>query len=101
MAVEIPEVINKKCTYTANHARSGAADLQVVLADLGSVEHRVERGDFVDLHRCHFEHLGHLVHRGECKEVIVLFLRDKQHWDHAARFVVVWVPLKKGLNCSV
>ena len=90
-----------KCTYTANHARSGAADLQVVLAHLGAVEHRVERGDFVDLHRGHLEHFCHLVHSGQREEVIVLLLRDKQHWDDAARFVVFGVPLEQGLNCSV
>lgn len=90
-----------KCTYTANHAWSGAADLQVVLAHLGAVEHRVERGDFVDLHRGHLEDLCHFVHCGQSEEVIVLLLRDKQHWDDAARFVVVGVPLEQGINRSV
>ena len=94
-------ILQWKCTYTANHARSGAADLQVVLAHLGAVEHRVERGDFVDLHRGHLENFRHFVHSGECEEVIVLLLRDKQHWDDAARFVVFGVPLEQGINRSV
>ena len=70
-------------TYTAEHARSGAANLQVVLADLGSVEHGVESGDFVNLHRGHLEDLGGFVHSRQGQEVVVLLLRNEEHGNNS------------------
>ena len=49
-------------TYTTNHAWGRAADLQMVLADLSTVEHSVEASHFVNLHRGHLEDLGSFVH---------------------------------------
>ena len=49
-------------TYTTNHTWGRAADLQMVLADSSTVEHRVEACDFVDLHWGHLEDLGSFVH---------------------------------------
>ena len=88
-------------TYTAEHARSGAANLQVVLADLGSVEHGVEGGDFVDLHGGHLEDLGGLVHGREGQEVVVLLLCNEQDGDDCGRLVVVGVLGQELLNGSV
>ncbi len=79
------------CTYASEHARGCATDLQVVLANLRSVEHSVERGNLIDLHRGHLEDLGDLVHSRQSQEVIVLFLSDKKSGDHAAGLVVVGV----------
>ena len=89
------------CTYTANHAGGSAANLEVILAELCAVEHRVEGSDFVHLHRSHLEDLGDLVHSGKSKEVIVLLLSDKQDGDDAAGLVVVRVLGEKSLNGSV
>lgn len=68
-------------TYTAEHARSGSANLQMVLADLGSVEHGVEGSDFINLHWGHLEDLGGLVHGRKGQEVIVLLLCNEQDRD--------------------
>jgi len=38
---------------SSEHARSGSTDLEVVLADLSSVEHGVETGYFIHLHGSH------------------------------------------------
>lgn len=48
-----------------------------MFADLGTVEHRVEGSNLVNLHWSHLKSLGHLVHRGESQEVIVLFLHEE------------------------
>ncbi len=47
---------------TPEQARCGAANLEMILADFGSVEHRVKGGDLVNLHGGHFKNLGDLVH---------------------------------------
>lgn len=93
--------VKQRDTYTSEETRSRAAHLQVVLADLRSVEHRVKARDFVDLHWSHLEDLGDLVHRRESQEVVVLLLSDKQNWDHARRLVVAWVLLLQDLNCRI
>lgn len=69
-------------TYTSEHAWSCSTNLQVILANLCSVEHRVKRSDFINLHRGHLQNLGDLVHRGKCQEVIVLLLSNEQDRDH-------------------
>jgi len=66
---------------SSQHARSGAAYLKMILADLGAVEHGVEGGDLVDLHGLHVEDLRDLVHRRESQKVIVLLLCNKQSRD--------------------
>ena len=53
----------------------------MVLADLSSVKHSVERSNFVHLHGGHFEGLGDFVHSGECQEVVVLLLGDEKGRD--------------------
>jgi hypothetical protein len=70
-------------TYTSQEAWRSSADLQVVLSDLGAVEHGVETGHLVDLHWSHLENLGDLVHCGESEEVVVLLLSDEKSWDAA------------------
>ena len=69
-------------TYSSNHAWGGSADLKVVLADSGSVEHREERGDLIDLHWGHLENLGSLVHGRQSQEVVVLLLSKEQYWKN-------------------
>jgi hypothetical protein len=88
-------------TYTAKHARRRAADLEVVLADFGSVEHCVEGRNLVHLHRSHLQHFRCLVHRRQSQKVIVLFLGDKEGRDHSRRLVVVWVLGEELLNGCV
>ena len=73
---------------TSQLARGCSAHLQVILADLGPIEHGVEGGDLVDLHGLHIEDLGDFVHCGESEEVIVLLLRDEQGRD-ACRLLIV------------
>ncbi len=63
----------------------------MVLADLRSIEHSVERGNLIDLHGGHLEDLGDLVHSRQSQEVIVLLLSDEKSGDHAAGLVVVGV----------
>ena len=81
------------CTYASEHAWGSAADLEMVLADLGSVEHGVEGGDLVDLHVGHFEDLGSLVHGAQRQEVVVLLLGSNGGRGHdstdGVRFV--WI----------
>ena len=60
----------------------------MILAHLGTVEHRIKAGDLVDLHRCHFQNFGNFVHGGESQEVGVLFLSYEQEWDDCGVFVV-------------
>lgn len=88
-------------TYTAEEAGGRAADLEVVLADLGAVEHRVEGSDLVDLHGGHLEDLCNLVHRGQGQEVVVLLLSDEQDRNAARRLVVVRVLGLKRLDGGV
>ena len=78
-------------TYTTKEAGRGSADLQVILADLRPVEHRVEGGDLVHLHWRHLKHLGCLVHGTERQEVVVLLLSDEQDRDAGRGLVVVGV----------
>lgn len=73
---------------TSQLARCCSTYLQVILADLGPIEHGVEGGDLVDLHRLHIENFGDFVHCGQSKEVIVLLLRDEQGRD-ACRLLIV------------
>mmetsp|Transcript_1198 Transcript_1198/g.3012 ORF Transcript_1198/g.3012 Transcript_1198/m.3012 type:complete len:209 (+) Transcript_1198:652-1278(+) len=47
----------------ADHAGRRAAQLDEILADLGPVEHGVERRHFVDLHGLDLDELRHAVHR--------------------------------------
>ncbi len=47
---------------TPEQTRCGATNLEMILADFGSIEHRVKGGDFVNLHGGHFKNLGDLVH---------------------------------------
>lgn len=88
--LDVCEVLDglNNVTGAAEHARCGAADLEMVLADLGAVEHGIERGDFVDLHGSHVEDLGDLVHGGEGQEVVVLLLRDEEGRDAGGLLVV-------------
>jgi len=74
---------------TPDHAWSGGAELDVMSADLLSIEHGVERCYLEDLHGLHFQNLGNLVHGGECQEVIVLFLSDEKYWDDGTVLVVI------------
>lgn len=46
----------------SEHARSGAAELQVELAHALSVVHGVEGSHFEDVDLGNLEHLGHLLH---------------------------------------
>ena len=64
--------------------------MDVMSADLLSIEHGVERCNLEDLHGLHFQYLGYLVHSGECQEVIVLFLSNKKDWIDGTVFVVIW-----------
>ena len=43
----------RSITYTSEHAGSSTTHLEVVLAELGSVEHSVETSYLVDLHGSH------------------------------------------------
>ena len=86
---------------TTELARSGTAYLEVILSDLGSVEHRVERGNLVHLHGLHVQDLSDLVHGGECEEVVVLFLSDEQSRDACALLVVARVLIQQVLNLFV
>ena len=70
-------------TYASEHAGGRATHLQVVLADLRPVEHRVEGSDLVDLHGGHFEDLGGLVHGRQSQKVVVLLLSDEKNGDHS------------------
>lgn len=88
-------------TYTAEHARGGAADLQVVLANLRSVEHGVERGNLVDLHWGHFEDLRRLVHGGQSQKVVVLLLSNEQYRDASRGLVVSGVLVENSVNSGV
>lgn len=49
-------------TYTSEHARSGSAYLQMILADLATIEHSVETGNLINLHGGHVQNFGNLVH---------------------------------------
>lgn len=60
----------------------------MILTNPGSVEHGVERSDFIDLHGLHVEDFGDFVHGGEGQEVIVLLLRNEESWD-ACRLLIV------------
>ena len=53
------------------------------------------------MHRFHVKHLSDLVHGRECKEVVVLFLCDKQSGDTCALLVVIGVLLEQILNLFV
>ena len=88
-------------TYTTEHAWSGSTNLQMVLADLCSVEHCVEASDFIDLHRGHLENFGSLVHGWERQEVVILLLGNEQDWDAGRGFIVVWVLRQQRLNRGV
>ena len=70
----------------------------MILADLRSVEHRVERSDFINLHGGHFKDLGSLVHGGQGQEVVVLFLGNEQDWNDSRRLVVVWILGQELVN---
>ena len=79
----------KYCSsYASDHARSGAAHLQVELAYSAAVEHGVETGYLVDLHGSHVENLGDLVHRRESEVVLVLLLRYEEQGDDCGVLVV-------------
>ena len=67
---------------TPDHAGSCAAELDVILAESGSVEHGIERGDLVDLHGFHFQNLSDFVHSRKCKEIVVLLLSDEKDWNN-------------------
>jgi len=68
-------------TSASNHAGGSAANLKMVLSDLGTVEHSVETSDFVDLHGSHFEDLCNLVHGRQSQKVVVLFLGNEKSGD--------------------
>ena len=95
------QMVRDYCTYTSDHAGGGSAHLKMILANLGSVEHSEETGDFVDLHRGHLQDLGCLVHRSEGQEVVVLLLRDEKRGNHTRRLVVIRVLGHEGLDGSV
>ena len=78
-------------TYAAKETGCGSTDLQVILSDLRPVEHRVEGGDLVHLHRRHLQHLRCLVHGTQRQKVVVLLLSDEQDWNDSRRLVVVGV----------
>jgi len=86
---------------STEHARGGTAHLQVVLADLGTVEHGVERCDFIHLHGRHVENLGDLVHCREGEEVVVLLLSDEESRDASGLLVVRGVLVEQILDLSV
>jgi len=64
----------KDKTYTSKHTRSCTTDLKMVLSNFCSVEHCIERSDFIDLHGCHVKNLGHFIHCRESQEVAILLL---------------------------
>lgn len=88
-------------TYATEHAWGSSANLQVVFANLGSVEHGVESSHFIDLHWGHFQDLGSFVHGGQSQEVVVLLLGDEKDWDDSRRLVVIWELSEELLNGGV
>ena len=88
-------------TYSTDHAWGCPADLEVVLANFSAVEHRVEAGNFVDLHRGHIEDLCSFVHGGQGQKVVVLLLSDEEHRNDCRRLVIVGVPGQELLDGSV
>ena len=91
----------REITYSTDHAWGCPADLQVVLADSSTIEHRVEAGNFVDLHWGHIEDLCSFVHGGQGQKVVVLLLRDEEHGNDCRRLVIVGVPGQERLDGSV
>ncbi len=73
----------------------------MVLANLGSVEHRVEAGDLVNLHGRHLEDLSSLMHGRERQEVVVLLLSDEQDGDASRGLIVVGVLGQQVLDGSI
>jgi hypothetical protein len=68
-------------TYTSKHAWSCTTDLKMILANLSSIEHSIETGNFINLHWNHIQDLGNLVHCSKSEEVSVLLLSDHENWD--------------------
>ena len=73
----------------------------MVFSKLCSIEHGVEGGNLVDLHRLHLEDLSDLVHRRQSQEVVVLLLGNEEHWNDSAMLVVVWEVTKLFLDLFV
>ena len=59
-----------------------------VFADLGAVEHGVERGDFVDACGGCFDDGGDFVHGGDGEPAAVLALGEVKEGDDSGLFVV-------------
>jgi hypothetical protein len=78
----------------AKHARGGAAHHDVVLANLGAVEHGVERGHLVHADGRHLEHLRHPVHGLHREVALVRLLRHVEQRDHGGALVVGRVALQ-------
>ena len=69
-------------SYASDHARGSPTDLQMVLSDFCPVEHSVETGYLIDLHRDHVENLSYLVHSTEGEEVLILLLSHHEKRNH-------------------
>ena len=54
----------------------------MVLSDFCPVEHSIEAGYLVDLHRDHVENLSYLVHSTEGEEVLILLLSHHEKRNH-------------------
>ena len=97
---------------TAEHAWSRSAYLHKVLADRFTryplshvrdrnpgikdgdhipIEHGVERRDFIDPHRLHFEQLRHIVHDADARPSLVLSLPEVEEGDDSRLLVLRWV----------
>jgi len=95
--VEIFDGLNN-VLCSSEEAGSSSADLQVVLAHSGSVEHGVEGGDLIHLHGSHLQNLGSLVHRRQSQKVVVLLLSDEQHGNTRRRLVIVRELIQQNVN---
>ena len=65
------------------HAGRGAADLDVGFPAHGrKLEHRIERGHFVNADEGHIEHLAHIFHGGLREPAGILLLGAPEQSDH-------------------
>jgi hypothetical protein len=69
------------------------ANLQVVLPDWTAIVHRIERRNFINAHRGHFQQSRHLIHHTQARESM-LALSKIQQWHHGRLLVLWWVALQ-------
>ena len=71
-----------ECSRLAQHAGEGAADLEMPEAHGLSVEHRLESGDLLNVHRGHPTDFGDFVHGCQRDPVLVLLHRHLEQWEY-------------------